>query len=189
MRPRAGDTSSMIEGLFYLESFLGREEVTQLRHCLDVLPFYRDVFRGRELRRRYAQFGFRYGSTGRTLESAAQFPPFLAALAEKARRFSLACEAVNQCIITHYDAGSGIGWHTDASGFGDCIFGVSVGGLARLQFRRIGAEHKEIELAVRSGSLYIMNGASRWDFQHRVLPVKATRYALTFRHVRDLNAK
>ena len=151
---------------------------------MNELSFYHDTFRGRALKREYSQFGFRYGSSGRKLEREAQFPGFLLELAEKARPFCIPEEPINQCIVARYPPGAGIGWHTDASSFGNCIVGMSLRGTARLQFRRDNAEHPEHELILRSRSLYSMRGLARWSYQHRVPPVKSVRFALTMRHVR-----
>jgi alkylated DNA repair dioxygenase AlkB len=152
---------------------------------LNRLSYYRDIFRGRRLRRAYAQFGFRYGPTGRRLEPAEPFPSFLGRLAERARPFSLPDEPVNQCIVARYEAGAGIGWHTDADSFGNCVVGVSIGGSAKFQFRPNGREQVEIEMILRAGSLYSMRGPARWDYQRRISSVKATRFALTMRHVQE----
>jgi alkylated DNA repair dioxygenase AlkB len=180
-----GATRHMIEGLTYVDDFLGAEEQRSLLEELNRLSFYHDTFRGRTLKRSYAQFGFRFGSTGRKLERTEPFPDFLLRLTEEAGRFCIIGETVNQCIIARYPPGAGIGWHTDASGFGNCIIGVSIGGPGRLQFRRSGAENVALERAVLPGSLYRLQGPARWDYQHRVLPVRAARFALTMRHVPD----
>jgi alkylated DNA repair dioxygenase AlkB len=52
-----------------------------------------------------------------------------------------------------------------------------------MQFRvgRSGRTCGEIILA--PGSLYIMSGPARREYQHRVVPVIAERWSLTFRHV------
>jgi len=174
----------MIEGLTYIADFLEDQEERSLRSQLDQLTYYHDTFRGRQLKRSYAQFGYGYRSTGRKLTPAAPFPAFLAELVEKVLPFSSPDEPVNQCIIAHYPRGAGIGWHTDAHSFGDCIIGVTVAGEARLQFRSNGNETAEYELSLGQGSLYSMRGPARWDHQHRIVPVKADRRSLTLRHAR-----
>jgi len=176
----------VIEGLIYIDDFLEENEQALLQEHLNRLSYYHDNFRGRQLKRGYAQFGFRYASTGRKLEPAAPFPIFLTDLIESARPFCFCDEPVNQCIVARYPNGAGIGWHTDASSFGNCIAGISIGGAAKLQFRRNGAERAEGELILRPGSLYSMRGPARWDYQHRIAAVKSDRYSLTLRHVRCL---
>jgi alkylated DNA repair dioxygenase AlkB len=89
--------------------------------------------------------------------------------------------AFNHCIVQCYPAGAGIGWHTDAPVFGDTIMGISFGAGARLQFRPNGENTVWHEVQVVAGSLYVMAGEVRWDWQHRVVPVKSLRYSLTVR--------
>jgi hypothetical protein len=80
---------------------------------------------------------------------------------------------------------SGIGWHTDAPRFGECVVGVSLGGDARFQFRPNGSEEVSYEIKAAPGSLYLMRGPTRWEYQHQVVPVKTERFSLTFRHVAE----
>lgn len=171
------------EGLTYLAEFLAKEQQSAILDQILLVPFVHDSFRGRQLKRSYAQFGYAYASTGRKLGIAPPFPEFLCALVEKGLSRLAPCESFNQCIIAHYPPGAGIGWHTDAELFGDCIMAVSLGAMARLQFRRNGETRLAFELGVAPGSLYSMRGPARELYQHQVVPVKADRYALTFRHV------
>jgi alkylated DNA repair dioxygenase AlkB len=175
----------MIEGLSYMESFLTADEQRTLLAHLESLSFYPDTFLGKDTKWVRAQFGHIYGSTGRTLAPTVSFPPFRQQLEDKVRS---ACgsnpQPFTQCIVTRYNAGSGIGWHIDAPSFGDCICGVSLGAPGRLQFRAGKTAPVEFELAVHSGSLYCMRGVVRWRYQHRVPSLKASRHSLTFRTVR-----
>lgn len=170
------------EGLSYIPGFLTAGDQEGLVHELSQLSFTHDRFRGQPLKRSYAQFGFEYGSTGRRLLPAPPFPDFLTSIVEKAGRFTPLGARFNQCIIAHYPKGAGIGWHTDAEYFGDCILAVSLAGAARLQFRPNGVEKAAHELLVAPGSLYVMTGRARQEYQHRVVPVRMDRYALTCRH-------
>jgi len=175
--------NSAPEGLLYVPDFLSPDEHAALLRRLRGLDFEHDFFRGQRLKRAYAQFGYSYVSTGRKLESAAEMPDFLQAVIEKTKAFHDGCEPFNQCIVTHYPPKSGIGWHTDATKFGECIIGVSLGGQASFQFRPNGREEVSYEIMAAPGSMYLMRGPARWDFQHQVAPVKTERYSLTFRHV------
>ncbi|MBW3601071.1 MAG: alpha-ketoglutarate-dependent dioxygenase AlkB, partial [Planctomycetes bacterium] len=62
------------EGFQYVASFLSIPEQRELLRVVRDLPFTRDRFRGKPLKRRYAQFGFEYISTGRRLKPAAPLP-------------------------------------------------------------------------------------------------------------------
>jgi hypothetical protein len=72
-------------GLSYIGEFLSSDEQSSLLQKIRELHFTHDRFRGRQLKRRYAQFGHAYVSTGRKLVPAAPLPDFLTDLIEKAR--------------------------------------------------------------------------------------------------------
>lgn len=172
------------EGFRYVPEFLVRSEHDVLLARLLALQFDHDVFRGRRLKRGWAQFGYQYLSTGRRLVEAPPMPPFLARLLETG--CSLCpnpVEPFNQCIVTHYQRGAGIGWHTDAPRFGEVIMGISLGAPGRMQFRVGRSGRACCEIVLGSGSLYVMSGPARREYQHRVVPVTADRWSLTFRHV------
>ena len=98
---------------------------------------------------------------------------------------ALALTEAGYAIAARYPASAGIGWHTDALQFGNCIIGISLNGSARLQFRQNGTTIIAHELLAEEGSLYIMHGPVRWEYQHQIVPVKNERYSLTFRSVRS----
>ncbi len=100
-------------------------------------------------------------------------PEFLAALIDKGLPHCPSGSRFNQCIVTYYPANAGIGWHTDAPRFGECIMAISLGGEGCLQFRPNGTEAVSYEVPAASGSLYVMHGPARWDFQHQVVPVES----------------
>jgi alkylated DNA repair dioxygenase AlkB len=173
------------EDFVYVADFLSAEDQAALLRELRSLDYQHDTFRGQILKRGYAQFGYAYVSTGRKLETTAAMPEFLRAVIERAKPFCPDGTEFNQCIVTHYPESSGIGWHTDAPRFGECVVGVSLAAEARLQFRPNGAEEASYEILAAPGSMYLMRGAVRWDYQHQVVPVKTERFSLTFRHVAD----
>lgn len=172
------------QGLLYIPAFLSAEDQLSLLRELETLDYKHDSFRGQKLKRSYAQFGFEYVSTGHGLKQAPSIPEFLSRLIEKVVKHHLPEETFNQVIVTRYPAGAGIGWHTDAPVFGECIFAVSLGAHARLQLRPIGTKDKTFEIVVAPGSMYILAGQARWHYQHQIVPVKSDRYSITFRHVR-----
>jgi alkylated DNA repair protein (DNA oxidative demethylase) len=176
---------SLPRGLSYIAEFLSPDEQGSLLQEIRELHFTHDRFRGQQLKRRYAQFGYAYVSIGRKLLPAAPFPVFLTALIEKASPHTRVGTLFNQCIVTHYPKTAGIGWHQDADRFSGCIIAVSLAGTARLQFRPKGNLGPTNELLVFPGSLYIMTGSTRWAYEHRVIAVKSDRYSLTFRHVAE----
>jgi alkylated DNA repair dioxygenase AlkB len=148
------------DGFTYVAAFLNQAEQVALQQQLDALDYEHDVFRGQRLKRGYAQFGYSYVSTGRRLDPTQPMPEFLLRLIAKGLPHCPEGTAFNQCIVTHYPEGAGIGWHTDAPRFGECIMAVSLGGTARLQFRPNRSTEVACEAAA-PGSLYVMHGPAR----------------------------
>jgi alkylated DNA repair dioxygenase AlkB len=175
------------EEFVYVAEFLSDAEQASVLHEVRALTYTHDTFRGQIMKRAWAQFGFEYVSIGQKLTPASPIPAFLQAVIHKARPYYPNDSRFEQCIVTHYEPGSGIGWHTDAQRFGDCILGVSLAAPARLQFRPNKSQAVSYEVTPAPGSLYVLQGISRWHYQHRLVPVKAERYSLTFRSVAQLN--
>jgi alkylated DNA repair protein (DNA oxidative demethylase) len=173
------------EGFVYIPDFLSEAEQAILLRELRTMNYQHDIFRGQRLKRSYAQFGYAYVSTGRKLEATAPMPECLQAVIRKAQAHCPDGVVFNQCIVTHYPPGSGIGWHTDAPRFGECIVGVSLGSEARFQLRPNGTEEASYEIRAAPGSMYLLRGPARWEYQHQVVPVRTERYSLTFRHVAE----
>jgi alkylated DNA repair dioxygenase AlkB len=171
------------EGFRYHPDFLSTREHDELLGRLDRLPYRRDLFRGRRMRRAYAQFGHAYVTEGRRVEPAEPFPDFLTDLVNRFLPLCPPGTPFDQCIVTRYPPDSGIDWHTDAPCFGETIAAVSLGAPAALLFRETGTAEPCCELTVAPGSFYVMTGAARRRYQHKVAPVAAARTSLTFRSV------
>jgi len=171
------------EDFEYIADFLSFNEQATLLDELRSLTYQHDVFRGQTMKRGWVQFGYNYVSIGRRLEAAPPIPPFLQTIIQKALPYCPNNTEFTQCIVTNYPVGAGIGWHTDASCFDDCILGISLASEARLQFKANGSKQVSFEVKAAPGSLYIMQGAARWNYEHQIIPVRAERYSLTFRSV------
>ena len=169
------------EGLLYKADFLSHPEQISLLHELRALPYEHDMFRGKLMKRRWAQFGYNYVSIGQKLTPAPPIPPFLQRVIEKASPYYPPAIEFSQLIVTHYPPEAGINWHSDAKCFGDVILGVSLASEARFQFRPKGETKASFEVTVVPGSLYVMQGVARWQYEHRLVPVKVERYSLTIR--------
>ena len=91
--------------------------------------------------------------------------------------------AFEQVIMARYPAGAGIGRHIDAPIFGEPIVGVSLRGACQMKFEN--AKTEPVKLQIEPRSLYVMAGESRWDWTHMTTSTKQTRYAITFRTVRE----
>jgi len=141
------------------------------------------VFRGVVAKRQMMCFGWDYVTNSRSLTPAPKMPPPLVRLRDAAgEAFGIDTADMEQVIVNRYPAGSGIGPHTDARVFGPMVMGVSLGGVGRLRFTR--KDHPGYTAVLGSGAGYLMQGACRHQWQHKLMPVKATRYALTYRALR-----
>ena len=174
-------------GLTFVSDFLTGADYERVVDAVSSLTYTHDKFRGRNLKRGYAQYGFSYVTSGRRLDSSDPLPDFLQPLIDAAVEHCPDGTLLNQCIITKYPKSAGIGWHTDAPCFGETIVGVSLGSTARFQFRRNGEDDASYELEANPGSMYVMTGDARHEYQHSILAVKSLRYSITLRHV-DSNA-
>ncbi|MHB8576979.1 MAG: alpha-ketoglutarate-dependent dioxygenase AlkB [Dehalococcoidia bacterium] len=171
-------------GLSYFPGFLSEEEQQWLLEHIQTLTYTHDIFRGQIMKRSEKCFGYHYRAVGQRLDPAEPFDEFCTQLVTKALPNCPTCTSFDQCIIQNYPRGAGIDCHRDAKVFADTILGIRLGAGARLQFRPSGSSQACYEVTPAPGSLYVLPGPARWEFQHRVLPVKATRYSLTFRQVR-----
>lgn len=173
------------DGLEYVREFLTKAERVELLEQVRRLEYTHDLYRGQRLRRGYAQFGRAYVTSGKRLEPAPDFPDFLQRLRERLEQRFLPGDQLQQCIITWYPDGSGIGWHTDAPCFGEPILGLSLGTECDLLFRQAGCKVPTCCIRTEAGSVYRMSGPARWDWQHSIQAVEGERWSLTFRVVRE----
>ena len=177
--------SNLPTGFWYVPDFLALDEEREIIRQLETFAYQHPVLRGQQLKRGLVQFGQSYEAARRRCVPAPPFPDDIAALIEKLVLYCSPRRALTQCIVTKYPPGAGIGWHSDAPCLGESIVAVSLGAAATVLFRRCGAEEVSHAVVVAPRSLYLMRGASWWEYQHRILPVKALRFSLTFRSVRD----
>jgi alkylated DNA repair dioxygenase AlkB len=87
--------------------------------------------------------------------------------------------AFTSLTIREYHIGQAVGWHIDNPKAGEKIVILSLLSDCIMQFRKDGAI---TEQALPARSLFIMEGDLRWQYQHRILPVKALRYSIVLRN-------
>lgn len=175
---RTLDSVAIPDGFRYEAQFLSVEEESEFLALVPSMPFRSIVMRGEVARRTVACFGFDYVYSRRGVAPAEPFPPLLLRLRERAEALAGDGSILGQAIVTSYPAGAGINWHVDAPVFGPSIVGVSFGNSARLHLRQASNVHRMI-IAPRSA--YVLSGAARRGWAHRVSPVRAQRYSVTFR--------
>ena len=192
--PTNGHQPRALEGFRYQPALIGPSEEAALLSHVRELPFREFEFHGYTGKRRVVSFGWQYDYTGRRLRKADDIPDFLLGLRELAASFAhLEPLALQQALVTEYQPGTGIGWHTDKPQFGEVI-GVSLLSLCVLRFRRklrgdpalgLGGskQWERVNVLAERCSAYHLSGPARSVWQHSILRVDALRYAITFRNV------
>jgi len=169
-----------------LAPFLDASRQAELIGQFADLPFAPFEFHGWEGARRVVSFGSRYDFARDRTEPADPFPDVLRALADQAAGFAgLAPAEIAQALVTEYRPGAGIGWHRDRPHYGQVI-GLSFGAPCRMRFRqRSGAGWTRRSVELSPGSIYLLDGPVRWDWEHSITPMTALRYSVTFRTLRE----
>ncbi len=186
-RRRSSVAREAPRGFRYQPDFLSVAEERELLAHIERLAFEPVRMHGVEARRQVAHFGVRYRYDAGALEAADALPAFLAAVATRvshAARFPP--QAPLETLVTRYPPGAGIGWHRDAPPFGPVVAGLSLAASCEMRLRlstETGYEVYATELAPRS--LYVFAGTARFRWQHRIPPVAALRYSITFRTIKN----
>jgi alkylated DNA repair dioxygenase AlkB len=180
-----GGALALPEDFVYQAQFITEDEEHALLDGIRQLTLEDAKYREYTARRRVAYFGFDYDFSKNRLGEAAPMPAFLHPLREKmARWMDIAPDAFVHALVSEYRPGTPLGWHRDAPDF-DRVAGVSLGGRARMRFRRYPpGKDKPLVLDLEPRSAYQMNGASRWRWQHSIPPTPELRYSITFRTLR-----
>jgi alkylated DNA repair dioxygenase AlkB len=174
------------EGLRYRDGFLSPEEQASLIEDLGALTYRPFEFRGVLARRHVAYFGYGYDFDVGRLAAAEPIPTCLLPLRDRAAAFAdLLPVDLPHVLVNKYEPGAPIGWHRDRPQFADVV-GVSLGAPGRFRMRRRTAEGwKRFALTVASGSIYLLRGSARWDWEHSLPPGAGLRYSVTFRSLRE----
>jgi alkylated DNA repair dioxygenase AlkB len=176
-------------GLLYCAEFLTRQEEAQLLAAITPLPFREARFQQYFARRRVVHYHAAGdttsydGSDGESFSSG-PLPAFLTELLERiASWIGIPAKAFAHALVSEYRPGTPIGWHRDKSVYGTVV-GVSLHGPGRMRFRPYSQApdpRDVVALDLEPRSVYAMQGAIRWGWQHSMLPTKALRYSITFR--------
>ena len=170
------------EGLVYRPELLAQAEEAEIARAIEALELRPFEFRGYLGLRRVKAFGWRYDYGTRTMARAQDIPAFLLPLRERAAALAdLAPAALEQALVTEYQASAGIGWHRDRPQFAEVV-GVSLLSRCVLRLRRRrGDGWERANLAVEPGSAYLLRGPIRTEWEHSIAPMTALRYSVTFR--------
>ena len=186
-----GFAQPLPNGLVYRPDFVAAEEETALLAAIEALPLKEAQYKEYTAKRRVIGFGSRYDYVTNDLVAAPPLPPFLYALKLRiAQWLDIPDSRFVHALITEYRPGTPIGWHRDAPHF-EAVVGVSLRGWCRMRFRPRRAKSGSKDVAVLDlapRSVYVMQGAVRWDWHHSIAPTKDLRYSITFRTLSSLNA-
>jgi len=175
-------------GFSYVPDFISINEEKELVDLITTLDLHPFLFHGFEAKRKVASYGHDYSFSQRTLAEGKNIPPEFEFLVSKVSAYlMLNPEQFAELLVTEYPVSSVINWHRDAPPF-DIIAGISL--LSDCTFRlRPHDKQKQLRgsilsIPVARRSLYILQGASRNDWQHSITPVKHLRYSITLRTLR-----
>ena len=176
-------------GMRYAPEFLSRQEESDLLAILRQLPLAPMQYLQYTARRRVASYGGQYDFSAQKLQEAQPLPAWLDPLRERAGAWAgIAPERFTQALVAEYQPGTPLGWHRDVPDFEDVV-GISLLDEAVLRLRPwphvVGSKAPGFKLVLPPRSIYLLRGASRWEWQHSVPPTKALRYSITLRTPSD----
>lgn len=173
-----------VAGLRLAEEFVSPAEETRLVERIAGAALAPFQFQGWEGKRLTASFGYSYDFKRGRIAQAPPLPGWLYPLRDRAAMFAgIDPVALRQALLIRYDPGAGIGWHRDRPQF-DKVIGISLGTAVSLRLRRRVAEGFERCAAhLPPRSVYLLEGEVRREWEHSIVPVRETRFSITFRSV------
>jgi alkylated DNA repair dioxygenase AlkB len=180
-------TEERPEGLVYVPDLLTAGEERAALEAIERIEFDEIRMYGVVAKRTAKHYGLDYDYERRGIVDDAEPVPdwILPIRAAAAGMAGLQPESLVEVLVQRYPQGAQIGWHRDAPAF-DVVLGVSLLGSSRLRLRRDDQDVRrtfEVSLEPRSG--YVLSGEVRSKWQHHVPPLKALRYSITFRTLRN----
>ncbi len=187
---RAAREGSLPEGLVFVPEFLTTAEESELLAFITAIEFRTLQMHGVTAKRRIKQFGLHYAFESYKLTPADPVPAEFAGIGARSAAFAgIDPSAWAEILVTEYTAGAGIGWHRDAPAFG-IVAGVSLGASCRMRFQTgSGAARLTSAIELPPRSIYLLTGEARTKWQHMIPPTRDLRYSITFRTVRNANAR
>ena len=172
-------------GMLYEDRFLSSAEEAELIAEIAELPLEEAQYKQYTARRRILAFGSRYDFGSNELNPASPVPEFLLPLRQRvAAKTGTTADRFADVLVTEYRPGTPLGWHRDVPQF-ELVVGVSLASACRMRFRRYPhraqSAEKPLEVILEPRSIYVMQGESRWGWQHSVPPTQGLRYSITFR--------
>ena len=97
-------------------------------------------------------------------------------------RLALAPGSITHALVTEYRPGTQLGWHRDVPDFG-IVVGISLGTPCTMRFRPYPprAPDPVLVLNLAPRSMYVLDGAVRWKWQHGIVATPGLRHSITLR--------
>jgi len=172
------------EGFLLMPDFLTSGEEAALIEFIGSVSFREVRMHGVTAKRRVAQFGWRYSFESYRLTEGPPVPIAFLDVRERAAKLAgIHADEFSEVLVTEYQPGAGIGWHSDAPHFG-IIAGISLGSTCRMRFRTGEVHRRTTAVELPPRSIYLLTGSARSEWQHMLPPVRQTRWSLTFRTLR-----
>ncbi|MEF0941367.1 alpha-ketoglutarate-dependent dioxygenase AlkB [Rhizobium sp. BR 362] len=172
------------EGFRYQPDVVPEAMQSDLLREVRQLPLKPFDFHGFEGKRRVVSYGWKYDFDTERVARINDIPSFLFPVRDIAATFAhIQPDRLQQALITEYAPGAPIGWHKDKRVFGRVV-GISL--LSPCVFRlrrRAGAKWERASLIAEPGSIYVLSGAARSEWEHSIPPVEQLRYSITFREI------
>ncbi len=178
--------SSFPSGFRYQPELISGAEERRLLQEMEKLHFKPFEFQGFIGKRLIVSFGWRYDFNGGGLQKTEDVPDFLLSIRNAAAALAnMDPSRLQQVLLTQYPPGAAIGWHTDRSIFGQVV-GISLHSACTFRFRKqAGTKWERCSLVAEPRSAYLLDGASRTEWEHSIPAVEALRYSVTFRNLRE----
>ncbi len=177
------------EGFVYQPNFLSSKEEADLLRNIEHETFDAFDFQGYRAKRRRVEYGLEYDFSRRRANPTKPLPQFLFAVRQRAAEFAhIAADELAEGLILEYPPGAPIGWHRDAPQFG-IVIGISLLAAARMRFKPYNKPGKIISVKLQPRSIYMLQGAVRWQWQHSIPAQDSLRYSITFRTLREKQQK
>jgi len=177
------------EGFVYQRDFLTAADEADLLRSIQHENFDTFDFHGYRAKRRMLEYGLEYDFSRRRANPTKPFPQFLLSVRRRAAEFAqIAPDELAEGLILEYPPGAPIGWHRDAPQFG-IVIGISLLAAARMRFKPYNKPGKIISVNLEPRSIYMLQGAARWQWQHSIPAQDSLRYSITFRTLREKQQK
>jgi alkylated DNA repair dioxygenase AlkB len=175
---------AMPQGFRYRSDVVADAVQADLVRQIAQLPLKPFDFHGFEGKRRTASYGWKYDFDTQSAGRTDAIPPFLLPVRALAATFAgMDTAQLQQALVTEYAPGAPIGWHRDKGVFGRVV-GISLLSSCTFRLRRkVGTRWERAAVIAEPGSVYVLAGAARSEWEHSIPPVEQLRYSVTFREI------